>query len=868
MRKRLFMGIGTLLVFLGITAAGIQYYSFVTEMVYTESVSHLTEIYHQVNQSLHSLVTGNWSTMHLWVRYMEGLGDDEIESFVVRAKEVMGFTDFYFVSQEGTFITTEGQTGYLDLQGNLSDLIQQRQNILVNGVVSGQSQSTVFAVPAAKGRYHNFTYEAIAVCFNNSDLVDTMEINAFDGKAKTFVVRSDGRVLVDNQVGIQPITNFVNMLREVSSMGEAGVEKFQKNLLEGNFGADTFRLDGTEYYLVYEPAGFEDWMVLGVVPVSAVNHSMSKLQSVTMLGTAGTVLAFGIVLLLLTIERNREKLKEKDDAILVRDELFLHLSGNVDDVFLMLDADSMKVDYISQNVEKLLGVEEQRIYQNNRYIDCILKENVNLHVLDEICDIPVGQQREWDREYVHQKSGENLWFHVNVLCRQIQGAKKYIVVMSDRTKDRKINQELAVAVSAAQSASKAKSLFLSNMSHDIRTPMNAIIGFASLAISQLDKPDRLKSYLEQIMDSGKHLLSLIDDIMDMSRIESGKLKLEETTVDFSEIVRDMRSMISRQVEEKNQILHVEMIDIEDEKIVCDKTRLIQVLLNLLTNAVKFTKPGGEITLRIIQLSRAVHGRAEYEIRVKDNGIGMSPEFVSHIFELFERENTSVVKQIQGTGLGMPICKNLVEMMGGSIEVSTKQGVGTEFIIHLSFRLQSDRDKKTGCVPEYDRAAGYAPSFSEETDDETAPLHTKTSKEYFTNKKVLLAEDNDINQVIAEELLKTLGFQVETAENGAQAVDMVSEKGLTYYDLILMDIRMPVMDGYAAARQIRSMESTAAGQIPILAMTANVNEKDRREALESGMNGFISKPIDIDNMIQTMYSVLNEPSVHHETSIQN
>lgn len=858
MRKRLFTVLGTLLVFLGIAAAGIQYYLFVTQMVYTESVAHLTEIYRQANQSLHSLVTGNWSTMHLWVRYMEGLKDDEIERFVVRAKEVMGFTEFYFVSQEGTFITTEGQTGYLDLQGNLSNLIQQRQNILVNGSVSGQAQSTVFAVPATKSRYHNFTYEAIAVSFNNSDLVDTMEINAFGGKSKTFVVRSDGRVLVDNQVGKQPISNFVTMLREDSSMGETGVEKFHENLLEGNFGADTFTLDGTEYYLVYEPAGFEDWMVLGVVPVSAVNHSMSKLQSVTMLGTAGTVLAFGIVLLLLTIRHGREKLKEKDDAILERDELFLHLSGNVDDVFLMLDAGSMKVDYISQNVEKLLGVEEQCIYQNTRYIDCILKENVDLHVLDEVCDIPIGQHREWDREYVHQKSGEDLWFHVNVLCRQIQGAKKYIVVMSDRTKDRKINQELAFAVSAAQSASKAKSLFLSNISHDIRTPMNAIIGFSSLAIEQLDQPDRLQNYLERIIDSGKHLLGLIDDILDMSRIESGRLRLEETNVDISEIIRDVRSMISRQVEGKNQIFHVEMIDVEDEKIICDKTRLNQVLLNLLTNAVKFTGDGGEITLRIIQLSGAVNGRAKYEIRVKDNGIGMSPEFVAHIFELFERENTSVVKQIQGTGLGMPICKNLVEMMGGSIEVSTKQGVGTEFMIHLSFRLQSDHDKKTGC----------ATDRSEATDYETALLNTETSKEYFANKKVLLAEDNDINQVIAEELLKTLGFQVETAENGAQAVEMVSERGLTYYDLILMDIRMPVVDGYEAARQIRSMELTGMGQIPILAMTANVFEKDRQEALESGMNGFISKPIDIDKMVQTMYSVLNEPSGHTEISNRN
>ena len=365
---------------------------------------------------------------------------------------------------------------------------------------------------------------------------------------------------------------------------------------------------------------------------------------------------------------------------------------NVDDVFLMLDAKTYQADYVSPNVEKLLGITVEQIHKDI----CILRklhsekqEDPEKNYLEEI---QVQEQREWDFEYVHLKTGEKRWFHNIAMGSEVNGKKKYILVMSDRTSDRKMNQALSEAVRAAETANKAKSTFLSNMSHDIRTPMNAIIGFTTLAVSNIDDKKRVRDYLGKILSSSNHLLSLINDILDMSRIESGKIHLEETEVSLSDVLHDLKTIISGQIHAKQLELYMDAMDITNEDVYCDKTRLNQVLLNLLSNAVKFTPAGGTVSVRIRQYPGTVKGSELYEIRVKDNGIGMSQEFVQKIFSPFERERTSTVSRIQGTGLGMAITKNIVNMMGGTIEVLTEQGKGTEFIVRLPFRIQSKHQR--------------------------------------------------------------------------------------------------------------------------------------------------------------------------------
>ena len=395
------------------------------------------------------------------------------------------------------------------------------------------------------------------------------------------------------------------------------------------------------------------------------------------------------------------------------------------------------------------------------------------------------------------------------------------------------------ALKVAESASKAKSTFLSNMSHDIRTPMNAIIGFATLALDDIRDGKKVEDYLSKILSSSKHLLGLINDILDMSRIESGKVVLEEQETDLVTTLQELQSIMEGQAKERKLKLHVDYSNLRDRHVYCDKTRLNQVMFNLLANAVKFTSEGGSIWLTMSQLEPTceVEDRAIYEIRVKDTGIGMDKAFIKHIFEPFERERTSTVSKIQGTGLGMAITKNIVDMMGGTIEVESQKGVGTEFIIRLELRLQAE--------------AGVA------NEDGTKQHGHAEGVAEFAGKRLLLAEDNELNREIACMLLSKYGFVIDTAENGQEAVDLVAASAPDHYDLVLMDIQMPVMDGHEATRRIRNLEDKELAKVPVVAMTANAFDEDRKAAKECGMNGFISKPINMQEVVQALRMCLQD-----------
>ena len=528
------------------------------------------------------------------------------------------------------------------------------------------------------------------------------------------------------------------------------------------------------------------------------------------------------------------------------------------------------------------------------------------------------------------------------------------------------NRKLEIALQHEGAANRAKREFLFNMSHDIRTPMNAIIGFTSLAATHIDNREQVLDYLKKISTSSQHLLSLINDVLDMSRIESGKVKIEEKAVHLPDLVHDVRSIIQPNVAAKRLSLFIDTMDIEDEDIITDPLRLNQILLNILSNAIKFTPTGGMISIRIAQKNGAPKGCVCYEFRIKDNGIGMSEEFQKHIFEEFSREESSTVSGIQGTGLGMSITKNIVDLMGGTIALTSEPGKGSEFIVTLCFTrsgqkaepkqlpqleglraLVADDDTNTclnvstmlskiGMRPEwtisgkeavirtkyaveqgdefsvyiidwlipdmngieivrqirkvignrcpiiiltaYDwadiedeaRAAGVTafcekPLFLSELRRVLAePFRAEPASEPaqptaadLKGKKLLLVEDNELNREIALEILKEAGFVVDTAEDGAVAVQKIKQAAPGQYDLILMDIQMPNLDGYEATRQIRALPDAEKANIPIFAMTANAFEEDRQNALAAGMNGHIAKPLDVPHLLRVLADALKK-----------
>lgn len=419
------------------------------------------------------------------------------------------------------------------------------------------------------------------------------------------------------------------------------------------------------------------------------------------------------------------------------------------------------------------------------------------------------------------------------------GASSQGVVLGFSSVDEETRNEmekkslLEKALLQANKANEAKSNFLSNMSHDIRTPMNAIVGFTELAISKSDCKEQVEDYLGKIKSSGEHLLSLINDVLDMSRIESGKIHLEEKLCSLSDILQGLRNILQADMNARQLEFCMDIAGIQQCEVYCDELRLKQVLLNLLSNSIKYTNAGGSVLLRVEEKSGAPEGCANYEFYVKDNGIGMSKEFVSHIFEPFERERNSTISKIQGTGLGMSITKNLVDMMNGSIQVNSEPNIGTEVTMYFTFRL-GQGEKRNTCEKQKNR---------------------NTFKKPLATGRILLVEDLELNQEIAASILESAGYSVEIAENGQIAVDMLKNSEHGYYQLVLMDIQMPVMNGYEATREIRKLENKELASIPILAMSANAFEEDRQEALRCGMDGHIAKPIDIKSLFDTLNNIL-------------
>ncbi len=635
----------------------------------------------------------------------------------------------------------------------------------------------------------------------------------------------------------------------------------------------------------------------------------------------------------------------------------------------------LRVEEVSQqfkeNFAGELSFEESMEFYIQKYVCEEDREMVRQAASREEIEKGLSEGKQYHVNFRTQKKGQLEYYQMKIVRAGVRSGRGSIV-LGIRSVDKEIRNEmeqrsnLKDALMQANRASKAKSVFLSNMSHDIRTPMNAIVGFTSLAMKHIDNRERMEEYLKKIMTSGNHLLSLINDVLDMSRIESGKIRLDEKACSLPEILHSICNIVQADVHAKQLELHIDTLDIRNEDIYCDKLRLNQVLLNLLGNAVKYTGAGGAINMRITEKAGAPDGFAQYEFSIKDNGVGMSDEFVEHIFEPFEREKNSTTSGIQGTGLGMAITKNIVDMMNGTIEVESELGVGSTFTVSFVFRIRKE-EKEEQAIPELKncralvvdddfntcdsvsymlgqiglraewtlsgkeavlrtkqasmRKDGYlvyiidwllpdmngievtrrvrqvmgdnvpvivltAYDWSEiEEEAKEAGVTAFCSKPLFMSElrkclrtvigaeeqveeekegrevqfkagRILLAEDNELNQEIAVEILGGAGFTTEVAENGKVALEMLQRSDPGYYQLVLMDVQMPVMSGYEAVREIRQLENQRLADIPVIAMTANAFEEDKQEALRNGMDGHIAKPINIELLFTTLNKVLS------------
>lgn len=887
--------------------------------------------------------------------------DDGIFSVVVFGEDADGQTEgrLYFAGSDGCVLLSaedmeeRGYGGY-----GQTGITEPYCNELTGELTLGYYERVTFTDGAVgiaeKGR-------------RMSNLRKEFSLSFFNDTGFSYIVNSGGDIMVrsTNKNSNRTASNLFDIIGQ-SGNSERDITDFKENMRDSKSGATRFVFNGEDYVFAFAPVENTDgWYIISVIPDSSIAEHADEILDSTqnfvfiIVAVIAVVIAFVFVMYFYG-----RRMNAKQTEISFREQLFGILANNTNDVFLMISVPDYSVDYVSPNAERVTGIPSADIKNNIR----ILEEDYDGYNVGygDIRSLRENGVMTCEHERVHKKTGEPKRFTETVYRVSIDGKDKLIAVLSDRTAEKKGEAALKEAMENAQAANKAKSMFLSNMSHDIRTPMNAIIGFTELIRRDPKDPEKVMQYVNKIYASGQYLLGLINDVLDMSKIESGKVALNLSVINIAEFIEEIAVMMRPQAAAKNQRLNIVTGNIREESLSGDRLRLNQILINILSNAVKYTPEGGEITFCISELPRHNENFARLRFSVKDNGIGMTEEFMQTIFDPFTRETNSTVNKIRGTGLGMAITKNLVDLMGGVIHVESAPGKGSTFTVELELRIDEE-DVNNGFWHEYgisrtlvvddeediclnvsgmlaeagldshyarsgEEAVGLIERLHSEDKDfdlvlldmrmpgmdgiETArrirqivpkdisililtsydwseleevakdagidsflpkpffmsnlKLNIKKLKEAketspenadadlsLKGKRFLVAEDNALNAEILTELLAVSGAVCDVAVNGKEAVDMFSRSAAGEYDAVLMDIQMPVMNGYEAARAIRSCKRPDACSIPIVAMTANAFAEDINNALEAGMDAHVAKPVDMKYLEKVLKELLNK-----------
>ena len=613
---------------------------------------------------------------------------------------------------------------------------------------------------------------------------------------------------------------------------------------EGKSGSTVMDVQGRRAYLYYTPIGAtNDWYMLSMAPLDAMHRAANYVN--VLVGIVCFIIPAGLFVMFF-LARRRHTLALEIEARHYRDFLFHILSGSTDSVFLIYNATRRSMEYVFDNLERVLGISMRACRDNPSALfdHCVFKTGSRLREDFETASIRTA--RSEDCRIINPATGEKRWVKFSLTPKDdADGQTYYVISLSDITEEKAVRRLLRDSLAAAEQASRAKSSFLSAMSHDIRTPMNAIIGMAAIAERHAGDPARVRNCLDKISVASRLLLGIINEVLDMSKIESGKLLLGNEPFNLNDLIRDTLDLIRPMLDSKQHEFELRM-DVVHPELTGDTQRIQQILLNLLTNAVKYTPDKGRISLSINEKPALNPSTSCIIIVVEDNGFGMSPEFRKRIFDSFARSDDERVHRIQGTGLGMPIVRNLVRMMHGSIVIESELNQGSRFTVDLALSRQRDEGRWTAETPE------EKPEPPQRLEADQTLL---VMPDDFNGRRILLVEDNALNMEIALELISSMGVAIDCAETGQQAVERFKDAPEGYYDLIFMDIQMPVMNGHDATRAIRALEREDARQVPIVAMSANVFAEDIQAAENAGMDGHLPKPIDLALLRDTLRRLL-------------
>ncbi len=972
-----------------VVVVGGAYIRILRNNLMDQTIRNVLDVTRQQEQSFDTFISADRERLHSYAAYFSHMDSGDTAGVREKLNVFSTINAYYSVInlETGEYFNNKTDEVFL-MQGE--ELEEYRS---LTGADIRDPYPGLYSGKTSFGYYERFEFAdgvpgIFQKAYESAQVSEEFSLSFYEGQGRGYIVSREGEILMrsDDENEKSKFDNLFDMAKDSDDADGSGNE-FVEILNNQNKGTAIFQSAQGEQICTYVPVeNVKGWYLISVVPVAAVMEEADAIiknsQFAVMFLIIIMMFFFGFLFL---NWRSHKELSKKEQEIEYNKQQFdifsTYLSNNTDDVYIMLNSKEYRIEYVSSNVERVLGVSREDVFKDVRVFGrakyCSGKQ-VEFSDLDAM--EPGTSFEPVMSERIHAKTGEHRWFWETVYSVLLQGEKKIVIYLSDRTRERETQNTLTQALDLARVANKAKSTFLSSVSHDIRTPMNAIMGLVTLLSQEAHNPERVLEYTQRINAASQHLLGLINDVLDMNKIEGGNATLNISEVNMAEVIEELNVIIRPQSKAKNQSFRIFASSFSHERLLGDKLRINQVLINILSNAVKYTPEGGCIELEVCELPGVTEGYSRVEFVIRDNGQGMSADYLEIIFQPFTREENPAAREIQGTGLGMAITKSLVDLMSGSIEVESELGAGTTFTLDLDLRICEDDEDDlafwenhgvrrmivadddeyvcqnivqamahTGVdiqyttdgkkvvemmrtarengepydvmildwkMPQFDGMETarlirknypvripilfftsydwseieeealevgvdnfltkpfFMHSFKEAVErlmnsrnEKSKEKDTKKEKSVFEGKHVLVVDDIEVNRLILVKILESLGVSVcDIAEDGQKAVDLFKSSEPGEYDVIFMDVQMPILDGYGATRAIRGSGHPSAKSVPIIAMTANAFVDDIKDALESGMDAHVSKPVIVEQLKATYREVLERRQQYGESLI--